>query len=105
METGTPKLGRTSAAFAFSAAVTIVFNTALACLKDAYAPLKNAMAFSGHQDWTTQGVADVVLFVVLGLVFLITRFAERLHPNRMVSLLGGAAVLSGAGLVVWYALH
>jgi hypothetical protein len=105
VEAGTPKLGRMSAAFALSAAITIVFNTALACLKDAYTPLKNVMTSAGHQDWTTHGVADVVLFVVLGLVFLRTSFAERLNPNRMISLLVGTAILAGAGLFAWYALH
>jgi hypothetical protein len=105
VEAGTPKLGRTSAAFALSAAITIVFNTALACLKDAYTPLKNVMSFASHQDWTTQGVADVVLFVVLGLIFLRTSLAEKLNPNRAISLLVGATVLAGAGLFAWYALH
>lgn len=104
-ETGTPKLGRTSAAFALSAAITIVFNTALACLKEAYTPLKNVMSFASHQDWTTQGVADVMLFGVLGLVFLRTSLAEKVNANRMVSLLGGATILAGLGLLAWYALH
>ena len=66
VEAGTPKLGRTSAAFALSAAITIVFNTALACLKDAYTPLKNVMTSASHQDWTTQGVADVSALRGLG---------------------------------------
>jgi hypothetical protein len=104
-EAGTPKLSRTSAAFALSAAITIVFNTALACLKDAYTPLKNMMTSVGHQDWTTQGVVDVVLFVVLGLIFLRTSVAEKLNPNRMISLLFGTTILAGAGLFAWYALH
>ncbi len=42
-EAGTPKLGRTSAAFALAAAITIAFNTLLACVKDAYTPLKHLM--------------------------------------------------------------
>ncbi len=104
-EAGTPKLGRTSSAFALSAAITIAFNTVLACVKDAYPPLKHLMTSVSHSDWTTQAVADVVLFVVLGLIFLRTSLAEKLNPNRMISLLIGASILAGAGLVAWYALH
>ena len=63
------------------------------------------MSFASHQDWTTQGVANVVLFVVLGLIFLRTSLAEKLNPNRMISLLIGTAILAGAGLFAWYALH
>ena len=105
VEAETQKLGRTSAAFALSAAITIVFNAALACLKDAYAPVKNVMTSAGQKDWTTHGLADVALFAILGLVFLRTGLAEKVNANRMVSLLGGATILAGVGLLVWYTLH
>jgi uncharacterized membrane protein SirB2 len=105
VEAGTPKLGRTSSAFALAAAITIAFNTLLACVKDAYTPLKHLMTSVSHSDWTTQGVADVVLFVILGLIFLRTRLAEKLNPHRLTSLLVGTAMLAGAGLFAWYVLH
>jgi hypothetical protein len=101
----TPKLGRTSAAFALAAAIAIVFNTVLACSKDAYSPLKDFMASLSDHDWTTQGLADVMLFVGLGLIFLKTGVAERLNPNRLISLLLGAVIAAGLGLFSWYALH
>ena len=70
MSADTPRLGHASAAFGMAAAITALFNTALACAKDAYHPLMNLMnAIAGH-NWTTQGLADVVLFVGLGLIFL-----------------------------------
>lgn len=105
VDAGTPKLGRTSSAFVLAAAIAIVFNTVLACAKDAYRPLKDFMTSLGENDWTTQGVADVMLFVGLGLIFLKTSLAQRLNPNRVLSFLVGAAVAAGAGLFVWYALH
>jgi hypothetical protein len=104
-DAGTPKLGRTSAAFLLAAAITIVFSTVLACAKDAYSPLKTFMTSLSDNDWTTQGVADVMLFVGLGLIFLKTSVAERLNPNRAISLLVGVVVAAGVGLFAWYALH
>jgi hypothetical protein len=98
-----PKLGRASASFAMSATVTILFNTALACLKDAYAPLTQFMdGLAGH-NWTTQGLADVVMFLGLGLIFSRTDLAERISPNRLISFLAAAVAVAGVGLFVWFA--
>jgi hypothetical protein len=50
------KLTAATAGFVLAAAITVLVNTALACTKDAYAPLKLFMkSISGH-DWTTQGL-------------------------------------------------
>jgi uncharacterized membrane protein SirB2 len=100
-----PKLGRVSAAFLLAAAIAILFNTVLACAKDAYSPLRTLMTALSDHDWTTQGLADVLLFVALGLIFLKTRLPEALNPNRAVSFLVAAVVISGVGLFAWYALH
>ncbi len=99
-----PKLGRSSAAFALSAAVTILFNTALTCVKDASAPLTQFMnGLAGH-NWTTQGLADVVVFLGLGLVFSKTSLAGRLSPDRLIWFLVAAVVVAGAGLFIWFTL-
>lgn len=104
MNGDTAKLGRNSAAFGLSAAITALFNTALACVKDAYHPLTNLMnAIAGH-NWTTQGLADVVMFLGLGLIFSNSRWAERVLPNRLISFLAVAVAVAGVGLFVWYAL-
>ncbi len=60
-------------------------------------------SLTGH-NWTTQGIADVILFVVLGLVFMNTKLAEKLKPIRLISFLVGAVVVAGVGLFAWYAL-
>ena len=69
MDPDAPKLGRVSAAFLLAAAIAILFNTVLACAKDAYSPLRTLMTALSDHDWTTQGLADVLLFVALGLIF------------------------------------
>lgn len=105
MSADTAKLGRSSAAFGMAAAITALFNTALAWVKDAYHPLTNYMnAIAGH-NWTTQALADVILFAGLGLVFSGTHWAERVPPNRLISFLVAAVVIAGVGLFVWYALY
>jgi len=97
------KLSRASASFALAAAISIVVNTVLACAKDTYQPLKTWMASLTGHDWTTQGLAIVGLFVVLGLVIRKTSFTETVPPNRIISVLAGAAITAGIGLFAWYA--
>lgn len=104
METNPSKLSRASASFALAAAISIVANTVLACAKDACQPLKARMASLTGQDWTTQGLAIVCLFVVLGLVIQKTNFTAAIAANRITSLLVGAAIAAGIGLFAWYAL-
>ena len=100
----TLRLGPATAAFALAAAITALFNTALAWAKDAYQPLTEFMnSIAGH-NWTTQGVADIILFFGLGLVFMKTGWAEKISSRRMISLLAAAVVVPGIGLFTWYAL-
>lgn len=102
MSTTAPKPDRAIVAFGLAAAITILFNTVLALVKDAYDPLNKFMAqLSGHH-WTTHGLADVVLFFALGLIFMNTRVAERLDSNRLVGLLIGSVVIAGLGLAGWF---
>lgn len=100
----TSQLDPVSAAFALSAAVTVVFNTLLAWVKDAYEPLNTFMAHLSGHHWTTHGIADVLLFVVLGFVFLSSGVASRMNPPRLVATLVGAVVAAGLGLVAWFVL-
>ncbi|MEO8652786.1 MAG: hypothetical protein ABI409_01545 [Ramlibacter sp.] len=100
----TSQLDRVSAAFALSAAVTVVFNTLLAWVKDAYEPLNTFMAHLSGHHWTTHGIADVLLFVVLGFVFLSSGVASRMNPPRLVATLVGAVVAAGLGLAAWFVL-
>jgi len=96
------RLGRASAAFGMAAAITTLFNTGLACVKDAYHPLTNLMNAIAGNNWTTQGLADVILFVGLGLTFSKTRMVQTIRPDRLIVFLAAAAVVSGVGLFAWY---
>jgi uncharacterized membrane protein SirB2 len=98
------RLSRASAGFALAAATTILFSTALACVKDAYKPLSNYMNSVGWHNWITHGFVDVILFVVLGVIFSKSGLAERMAPRRLISFLVTAVIVSGVGLFVWYAI-
>ena len=97
------KLTAATSGFVFAAAITVLVNTALACTKDAYAPLKLFMkSLSGH-DWTTQGLFDLLLFVALGVIFMQAKVAEKIDPNRLIGVLIGAVGMAALGLALWYA--
>jgi len=105
MSADTANLGNASAAFGVAAAVTALFNTVLACAKDAYHPLNDLMnGLAGH-NWTTQALADVVLFVGLGLILSAIHVAEKMKPNRLISFLVAAVIIAGVGLFAWYSLY
>jgi len=98
-----PKLTAATSGFVLAAAITVLFNTALAVAKDAYPPLNNFMkSLSGHH-WTTHGSVDLVLFVGLGFIFVRTRAAEKIDPNRLIGFLIGAVGTAALGLILWYA--
>jgi hypothetical protein len=103
MNADNSKLGRASAGFAASAALTILFSTVLACVKDAYKPLNNLMNSVAWHNWITHGFADVIRFVALGGIFSKTEWTERIAPGRLISFLAGATILAGLGLFAWYA--
>ena len=63
------RLRRATAGFALAAAIAVLFNTALACAKDAYQSLNLFMGSVAGHNWTTEGLADLILFFGLGLVF------------------------------------
>jgi len=99
-----PRLGRATAAFALSASIAILFNTLLACVKDAVPQLSRFMnALAGH-NWTTQGLADVTLFFALGLVLMKTGLPQEVTPRKLISFLTASVVLASIGLASWYAL-
>ena len=97
-------MNSTTSAFALSAAIACLFNTALAWAKDAYAPLNKFMASLTGHHWITHGVADLVVFVGLGLIFMNPSVANKINPNRMVAILIWSVVVASLGLFVWFLL-
>ncbi|HLW98183.1 MAG TPA: hypothetical protein VKR82_06015 [Candidatus Acidoferrales bacterium] len=104
MNSENSKLGRANAGFAMATGITVVFSTALAWAKDAYKPLNNLMNDVAWHNWIAHGLADLILFIGLGLIFSNANMAERIAPNRLITFLVAAVVVAGAGLFVWYAL-
>jgi hypothetical protein len=100
---GSGRLTATTSSFALAAAITVLFNTALSCAKDASAPLKAFLKSLTDHDWTTQGLIDLALFIALGLVFTKTRIAESIDPGRLILGLIGAVAVAGIGLGLWFA--
>jgi hypothetical protein len=97
------ELSPATSGFVLAAAITALFNTALSCAKDAYAPLKAFLKSVAGHDWTTQGFVDLVLFVALGLIFMNTRIAVRIRPSRLIAGLIAAVAVASLGLAVWFA--
>jgi hypothetical protein len=97
------KLERIAAAFGLAAAVTILFNTLLAWVKDSYEPLNAFMKVLTGHHWITHGLADVILFALLGWLFLSRHTIERVSYGLVVGI-AAAAVVAGAGLAGWFFL-
>jgi hypothetical protein len=104
MNADNAKPGRSSAAFAMAASITVLFSTALAWAKDAYKPLNDFMNTLAWHNWITHGIADVILFAGLGLIFSKASGVERIAPSRLITFLVAATVVAGAGLFFWYAV-
>jgi hypothetical protein len=97
-------LSRVTSGFVLSAAVTVLFNTALACAKDAYAPLNTSLASITGHHWTTHGLLDLALFAVLGWIFARTGAAEKIPSGRLITILIACVAIAAAGMGLWYVL-
>jgi hypothetical protein len=95
---------RIAAAFGAATAITVVFNVVLAFFKEAYEPLNRVMAqLTGHH-WITHGLADILVFVVLGWLFAAGGIPSRGLSQGLVITVAAATVIAGAALAVWFAL-
>jgi len=95
-------LDQATAAFTLSAAITVLFNTVLTWIKEASVPFHDFMASLTGHHWITHGLADVVVFIVLGLVFMRTGTAARMSPSTLVSTLFIAVIVAGLGLAGFF---
>jgi hypothetical protein len=95
---------RTAAAFGVAAAITALFNVALAFVKDAYAPLNTLMAHLTGHHWVTHGLADLLVFFALGWLFTARGIPARGLTGGLVVALGAAVVVAGAALGGWFVL-
>jgi hypothetical protein len=101
----TENLHPTTSGFVLAAAITALVNTVLACAKDAYAPLKAFLKSIAGHDWTTQGLFDLALFAVLGLIFASTKAAARISARHLIASLVASVLVAGLGLALWFAFY
>ncbi|HZD24953.1 MAG TPA: hypothetical protein VE631_01735 [Alphaproteobacteria bacterium] len=90
-----------AAAFGLSAAITVVFNVVLAFVKDSWPALNSFMASLTGHHWWTHGLADVILFLLLGWLFMRGDPARKLTAGSAV-MVGAAAVIAGGALGLWF---
>lgn len=100
---GSGKLSAATSGFVLAAAVTVLFNTALAWAKDAYPALNNFMNSLTGRQWTIHGLADLVIFIACGFIFMNAKVTKEIDPGRLTGVLIGAVLIAGLGLVLWYA--
>lgn len=94
--------GKTAAAFGLAAAVTVLFNTILALVKDAYQPLDQLMAALTGNHWVTQGLADVILFFAVGWLFTSRGIPAGGLTNATVATVTAASLIAGGLLAGWF---
>jgi hypothetical protein len=99
---GSGMLGGAAAGFGMAAIVTILFNTVLAWVKDAFDPLNTFMAHLTGHHWITHGLANVALFLIVGVV--LTARGYRVSGNALAFGVVLAAIVGGGGLAVWFLL-
>lgn len=100
----TTDISAVTAGYGVAAAVTVLFNTVFAWIKDANPGLEHAMkSLLGHH-WTTHGVVDVAVFLILGFVLSHNSLTRRVDGARLTQLLIGSSVLGGVGLAAWFFL-
>lgn len=92
---------RTAAAFGLAAAIAIIFNTLLAWVKDAYAPLNHFMALLTGHHWRTHGIVVVAVFFLLGWYFTSRKGTPQMTDNLIITV-AAAVVAGGIGLVGWF---
>jgi len=61
-------LDRFTIGFGISASITIIFSTVLMILKEEFPALHTFMVILSGNHWTSHGLIDVILFIVLGFV-------------------------------------
>ena len=92
---------RLAAAFGWAAVVAVIFNTVLVFVKETYDPLNSLMkALTGHH-WITHGLADVVVFLVVGLLLVRGTTAPGLSKSTVIGVVV-SAIIAGAGLASWF---
>ncbi len=90
-------LDKTTLAFGLSAAVVMLLNSLMVILKESYHPFFEFLTSLSGNHWASQGVIDVVLFFVLGVVF------SKWHLKAGLGVVVGSAVVSFCLIIGYFA--
>ena len=93
---------KVAVAFGLAAAITVVFNVLLAFIKDSWPALNSFMAMLTGHHWRTHGLADVILFLLLGWFFTTRGIGGNKLTNNSAVTVGAAAVIASAALGLWF---
>jgi cation transport ATPase len=102
MANETQELDKTTAAFALSAAITVLFSTLMTWIKELSEPFHDFLAVLTGHHWTTQGVVVLIVFVVLGWIFMRTGIASRMSPTGLINTLVAAVIIAGIGIAGFF---
>ncbi len=89
------QLDKYTLGFGISAAIVILFNTFLMIVKEEI-PLVHTMmvALSGHH-WTSHGLIDVTLFIILGFLFSSRNIKVNISSLIITSTIVGVLLIIG----------
>jgi uncharacterized membrane protein SirB2 len=94
----------TAVAFGISAAVTVLFNTLLTWVKEGSESVHDLMVVITGHHWWTQGLFDLIVFVVVGWV-LMRRGGQKHLTDGLAYTLTGAVVVAGLGIAGFFLLE
>jgi hypothetical protein len=93
----TTKLDRAAAGFGVAAGLAIMFNSLLVAVTDTWPGLDAyAATFTGHA-WKTHGIADVLVFLIVGVLLTRRRFTIGGYTLAFFLLLSVAIAAGGFG--------
>ena len=88
--------------FVLAACAVVLLNTVISCVKDAYAPFKDFLRSIAGHDWTTQGLFDLIFFIVLGVTFGRLKIGGGMDAARLSTVLIWSVAIASFGLALWF---
>jgi uncharacterized membrane protein len=102
------EIGKYTKSFGLSFAITSIVSALLVILKESSEEgvLALMKAITGHH-WITQGLFNLILFVVLGWALSKANKGQgvKISANGLVSCIAGAVIISGILISGFYLLH
>jgi hypothetical protein len=102
------EIGKYTKGFGLSFGITSVLSAILVILKETHEEtvLEAMKSLTGHH-WVTHGLADIIVFLILGWVLSKANKGQgvNLSTNSLIGFIVGAIVLSGVLISGFYLLH